>query len=137
MPPSDPKDELTRESLASAQEDLALAQLALAATPPLLAGATYHCQQAFEKALKGFLTYHDQAFRKTHDLADLVMLCQAVDPSFQRLAYDASLVNPYATAFRYPPVVSPLTLPTASAALQMAQDAMQFVLAALPDAIRP
>lgn len=54
----DPKAELTREWLQVAEEDLRLADLALRANPPLLTGAVYHCQQAFEKALKAFLTWH-------------------------------------------------------------------------------
>jgi prevent-host-death family protein len=28
----------------------------------------FHAQQAAEKAMKGYLSWHDQAFRKTHDL---------------------------------------------------------------------
>jgi hypothetical protein len=30
--------------------------------------AVFHCQQAAEKALKGFLAWHDVPFRKTHTL---------------------------------------------------------------------
>ena len=31
---------------------------------PLLGDATFHCQQAVEKALKAFLIWHDRPFRK-------------------------------------------------------------------------
>jgi hypothetical protein len=41
----------------------------LAANPPLLGEVVFHCQQAAEKAMKGFLSWHDSPFGKTHDLA--------------------------------------------------------------------
>jgi predicted nucleotidyltransferase len=44
---------LARTWLARASEDLAMARLATRAERPLLASAVYHCQRAFEKALKG------------------------------------------------------------------------------------
>jgi HEPN domain-containing protein len=51
--------------------------------------ALYHCQQAAEKALKAFLTWHDQPFRKTHNLLELGDACAAIDlPSWRlRLAF--------------------------------------------------
>jgi HEPN domain-containing protein len=36
---------------------------------PYLDTAVYHCQQAVEKALKAFLTYHDTEFEKTHGIS--------------------------------------------------------------------
>ena len=50
--------------LSRAQLDLRAAEVDLAASPPLLADAAFHCQQAVEKALKALLTHHDQLFRK-------------------------------------------------------------------------
>jgi len=43
-------------------------RLHLKASLPFLEDALFHCQQAVEKALKGFLTWHDRPFEKTHDL---------------------------------------------------------------------
>ena len=64
--------------------------------------AIYHCQQTAEKAIKGFLLYHDQRFEKTHDLRDLIARTLPIDPSFSFLNDEADLLTPYATAFRYP-----------------------------------
>lgn len=36
--------------------------------------AIYHCEQAAEKALKGFLAFHDHELERTHDLKRLVTL---------------------------------------------------------------
>jgi hypothetical protein len=43
------------------------ARIDLAASPPLIGDALFHCQQAAEKGMKGFLTMHDRIFQKTHD----------------------------------------------------------------------
>ena len=42
--------------------------------------SVFHSQQAAEKALKAFLTFHQIPFRRTHDLTDLGSQCAAVDP---------------------------------------------------------
>jgi HEPN domain-containing protein len=39
-----------------------------AAAPPLFDEAVFHCQQAAEKAPKGFLAFNGCSFRKTHNL---------------------------------------------------------------------
>ena len=41
--------------------------------------SVFHSQQAAEKALKGFLTFRQIAFRKTHDLTDLGSQCAGAD----------------------------------------------------------
>lgn len=64
----DPRSGLTRAWLVIAREDLTLAELAAGAEPPLHAGALFHCQQAFEKALKAWLTWNGLPFRRTHIL---------------------------------------------------------------------
>jgi hypothetical protein len=51
--------------------DLRSAEADLAARPAIIGDALFHCQQAVEKALKGLLAWHDEPFRKTHDLAEL------------------------------------------------------------------
>ena len=61
----------TREWLQKASLDLRGAQIDLAADPPLLEDALFHCQQTVEKTLKAFLAWHDQPFRKTHSLEEL------------------------------------------------------------------
>ena len=45
--------------------------------------SVFHSQQAAEKALKGFLTFHQIAFRKTHNLTDLGSQCATADPTLE------------------------------------------------------
>ena len=52
---------------------------------PLLDAGVYHCQQAAEKALKGWLTGRGVAVTKTHDLVHLVRLCAAENEAFTSL----------------------------------------------------
>ncbi len=54
--------------LAKAGNDLRAAEVGLAADPPLVEDALFHCQQATEKAMKAFLAAYDTPFRKPHDL---------------------------------------------------------------------
>ena len=133
----DPKAELTREWLLVASEDLRLAELAKSADAPLLSGAVYHCQQAFEKALKAFLVWHGRPIQRTHALPELVALCQQIDLAFSSLAVAAARVTPYGVAFRYPPIVARPSESDATEALDLTRQAVTFVLARLPDDVRP
>jgi len=51
-----------------AANDLRGADIDLAANPPLIEDALFHCQQAAEKSMKGFLAVNEKVFRKTHDI---------------------------------------------------------------------
>jgi len=56
----------TRAWFVKAGEDLRAADFERSAAPPLTSDIVFHAQQAAEKAMKGFLTWHDRPFRKTH-----------------------------------------------------------------------
>jgi len=88
---------LTKEA-----DDLRGADLDLAAAPPLIKDALFHCQQAAEKAMKGFLTAHDRIFRKTHDLNELAMACEALDQGLKEALLAARDLTVFAWEFRYP-----------------------------------
>jgi HEPN domain-containing protein len=128
-----PKIDAAREWLANAEEDLGLAQGAPTLHTPRLMGGVYHCQQAAEKALKGFLFIHDCPFEKTHDLRDLLGLCWPFDHSFESLQNEAELLNPYAVRYRYPPRRTPLNQEEFDLALAAAERVYRFVLAKHPE----
>jgi HEPN domain-containing protein len=81
MTPEQLRHEEARAWLDRARRDLRAAGLLAAGDAN--AEALFHCQQAVEKALKAFLTFHERAFRKTHDLSDLSPECLAIDDSLQ------------------------------------------------------
>ena len=66
------------------------------------AEALFHCQQAVEKALKAFLTFHQKPFRKTHVLGELSTACLAIDGSLQPTLDRTDVLTQYAWRFRYP-----------------------------------
>jgi HEPN domain-containing protein len=45
----------------------------------------YHCQQAAEKALKGFLVFHEVSFEKIHDLGKIIEQTTKINPAFAHL----------------------------------------------------
>ncbi|MHB8577749.1 MAG: HEPN domain-containing protein [Dehalococcoidia bacterium] len=104
MPPGAAKIQLVHNWLTKAHHDL-LAAEQLSGNPELLDTALYHCQQAAEKALKGFLVWLDSTPSKTHDLAELVRACESADGSFAVLDPLARTLAPYAVQFRYPDAV--------------------------------
>lgn len=85
-----------------AKEDLRAAEVDLAARPPLLADAGFHCQQAVEKAMKALLVFDAQPFGKTHDLRALGDRLVARHPELDSLVDDAAPLTEYAWRFRYP-----------------------------------
>ncbi|MGB9625069.1 MAG: HEPN domain-containing protein [Phycisphaerae bacterium] len=93
----------TRAWLRKAKGDLRGAQVCLGADPPLAEDVLFHCQQAVEKALKGFLAWHDRPFRKTHDLAELGRQVSRPEPSLESACRRAEPLTVYASwVFRYP-----------------------------------
>lgn len=99
---SDTKVILTRSWLVKAERDLRSARRLADAEDSLLDTAAYHCQQAAEKGLKGFLLYHDIRFEKTHDLELLLSQAERIEPEFCVCRGAGRILTPLAVEFRYP-----------------------------------
>jgi len=138
MPPDAKRVEDTRAWLIKAARDLKAGEAALAAPEPIPEDAMFHAQQAVEKALKALLIWHDEPFRKTHDLREVGTQCVGLDPSLAAVCERAELLTPFAWQFRYPDELSPEP-PTADArqALDLAREVYEAVLARLPGEARP
>ena len=98
----DAKRELVTGWLTKARNDLDAARQIASRPDGHLDTAIYHCQQAAEKAMKGFLAFHDHRLERTHDIERLVFAATAHEPSFAAWTAAAVLLTPYATAYRYP-----------------------------------
>jgi HEPN domain-containing protein len=133
----DAKKELVQNWLSKARRDLDSATRLASGPKPLLDTAIYHCQQAAEKALKGWLAYHDQRFEKTHDVRMLATLAAALKAEFANWFDTAETLTPYATAYRYPGETLEPTRPEFESALQMAQALYQYILSCLPPEVHP
>jgi HEPN domain-containing protein len=101
MPPDARGDEVAAW-LSRAEHDLRAAAVDLAAQPPLLADAAFHCQQAVEKALKAFLTVHEHPFGRTHDIGILALMCLEHEPALEEALRPAAPLTEYSWRFRYP-----------------------------------
>ncbi len=127
----------TREWFEKVAIDLRGAEIDLSAKPPLPEDALFHCQQAVEKALKGFLTWHDRPFRKTHDLRELRERCTAIDSSLEGCLAPITGLTDYAWLLRYPGEIVTPTLEEGDSAWALAREVVASILARLPAEVRP
>lgn len=127
----------TRGWLVRASSDVRAAEHELRATPPLLDDIVFHSQQAAEKSLKGFLTWHDRPFRKTHSIEELGEQCLQVDPTLKVLIDRAVPLTEYAWKFRYPGEPEEPSSQEAEEALATAREVYAAIVARLPVEARP
>lgn len=123
-------DERAREVdawLSRARQDLRAAQVLLAADPPLLGDAAFHCQQCVEKALKALLTHHEHPFPKTHDIGQLATRGLTHQPMLEDLLRRAAPLTEYAWRFRYPGEVFEPAMDEIGRALTIASDVLGAV----------
>ncbi|HRT55496.1 MAG TPA: HEPN domain-containing protein [Candidatus Paceibacterota bacterium] len=84
--------------------------------------------------MKGYLAFCDRPMDRTHDLERLLELATALEPKFAPLETQAHVLNPYATAFRYPDTLG-VHFPSVAevrTALEHAQAIYDFVLNLIP-----
>jgi HEPN domain-containing protein len=133
------KRELVHAWLVKARNDLITARQIGGLPDGPLDTAIYHCQQAAEKAVKGYLAFHDHRLERSHDVERLVELAAGYDASFAAHEEAAITLTPYATAYRYPGESATLE-PSRSEfeeALKLAGELVGFVLSLLPRDVHP
>ncbi|MBL7220891.1 MAG: HEPN domain-containing protein [Phycisphaerae bacterium] len=118
--------------LIKAKHDLESAHRLAAGDDPLLDTAIYHCQQAAEKAVKGFLVLRGQSFGKTHDIRILIEQAEKSEPGFALWQEAAARLTPYAAAFRYPGDFVAPDREEYSLALQAAENLVAYIHSLLP-----
>lgn len=131
------KAELVRSWLIKARRDLLSAHELATAETSLLDTAAYHCQQAAEKVVKGFLVFHDVRFEKSHDIVLLVMQANDIDPEFTNLLDAARLLTPLAVEYRYPGDYLEPEFHEYQEASEAAHKLYSFVLSKLPQTTYP
>jgi len=88
--------------LAVADRDRRAVEICMAADPPSREVAAFHCQQAVEKLLKGFLTLAGKRSRKTHSLAQLGSMVEDSFPELAPLLQAVEDWSKWVVAYRYP-----------------------------------
>ena len=126
-----------RAWLSKAGRDLATAEYELQANPPFADDLVFHAQQAAEKSLKAFLSWHRVPFRKTHNLVELGEACCQIDPSLEPLLRRAAPLTEYAWKFRYPGDFDEPPAEEAAGALTVAREVFDSIRRCLPSDVRP
>jgi HEPN domain-containing protein len=118
------KRERVQDWLMKAFIDLEAARMMETGPKYLRGTAVYHCQQAAEKAVKGYLFLRDQQFDRTHDVESLVNVA-------------AKRLTPYSVIYRYPRSPPPPTKRELDQALRFATNIYTFVLSLTPEETHP
>ena len=93
----------TGEWVAKADGDFHDAQRGIRARKhPNYDGVCFNSQQCVEKYLKACLVEADIRFPKTHDLAKLLDLARALEPSWELWRPNLEMLSSFAVEFRYP-----------------------------------
>lgn len=98
---------LARAWLAKARGDLAMAHAGLHEHGAPGWGIAFHCQQAVEKAFKGALAARGAAWRKNHDLVELVDRLAVAEIACPLDAATIQALIPFAVEERYPILDAP------------------------------
>ncbi len=121
-------DELTKEWLYKAGNDLLNAENNLNSAKIPTDTVCFHCQQGVEKYLKGFLVAKQIEFPNVHNLLLLLELCKEADAAFETLRDYCLVLNDYAVEIRYPDDWFEPSIDDAKEAFAMAFKAKSFIL---------
>ncbi len=115
-----PANELVQSWLLKATHDLETAKIVASHLPDFNDVIAFHCQQAIEKALKGYLVFLDIEFKPVHDLGYLLNLTATKDVSFDVYFEEVGRISRYAVQIRYPDSIIILTKSQILEAIAMA-----------------
>lgn len=88
--------------LAKADDDIRVASMTLAADPPMLDPAAFHCQQAVEKIIKALLIAAAVAAPRSHDIELLAGKAAPFYPALEQRMLSFAHLTEWLTASRYP-----------------------------------
>ena len=118
--------ELVAEWLRFADDNLDTALLLKEMRPQHFEIICYHCEQAVEKYLKGYLVFKYQMPPKTHDLVILCNLCSESDYNFSKLLEHCSYLKQFGVQPRYPKEMD-ITNANVEKAVRFALEVKSFV----------
>ncbi|MCL5278682.1 MAG: HEPN domain-containing protein [Planctomycetes bacterium] len=131
-PPDDARRELVARWLEKAEDDWRLCHRLITDAQSYAEATAFHAQQAVEKYLKAFLTWHQVEFPKTHDIKRLLKLAGIQDPSLAEELSDAADLTAYAVEYRYPGEYAPVTRDEAVGAVAVADRVREQIRRRLP-----
>ncbi len=110
-----------------ADKDLEISKKLLKDGQRYIGFAAFHCQQAFEKYLKGIIVFHGKLPEKTHNLQ--VLLKEVLNHHLEFMKYlDTSIeLTPCAVVPRYPDEYFVLTISKLKKLIKKTEDLQYFV----------
>ena len=96
--------ELVKKWIKKADDDFGYASLSLKEEFEYFPQICWHFQQAAEKYLKAYIVAFDLEFKKIHDLAALIKICEYKNPSFVSLLDNCRYLQKFYVETRYPVV---------------------------------
>lgn len=129
--------EETRSWLVDATKDLRSADLLLRGDSELASRSAFHAQQAAEKILKAFLTWHGQRFTKTHNLVKLGKACVKVDGTLETISSQVAPISGWAVETRYPGEWGEPAPEEVTEAVEKVRQLYEAVLGRLPSEVKP
>ena len=118
---------LFQEWVIKAENDLKSAQILYKERGPSDT-LCFHCHQAVEKYLKGFLVFHRKRFPKTHDLIFLMNLCKKINEDFQEIENDLITLNKYYIESRYPSEIKVYSREECKKILEITENLIKFII---------
>jgi len=102
VPDVDPRQwEEAARWLVFVDEDLRVAEILVAVSPPALRTAAFHCQQAAEKMAKALLIAFSAEVPRIHDVSELAALVADVEPAFGKAVAELGDLTGWYLAVRY------------------------------------
>jgi HEPN domain-containing protein len=127
-PPDKIRDEFVHQWLLKAEEDFNAANSLITHGTSFLFTVCFHSQQAAEKYLKAFLTYHQIEFPKTHDIGELLDLISQANSKLSESLRDVIVLTNYGVDIRYPGDFPGIAGADAQKAIRMAEKVRRLVL---------
>lgn len=98
----DDKLNIVRSWFRKAENDLINAENTMKMETPPTDTVCFHSQQCAEKYIKGFLTFNEIYFPKTHSIEDIVELCKQIIPEIESELDNVEILSSYGVEVRYP-----------------------------------
>lgn len=125
------QSEHARQWIAKARGDLLNADNNLAAQDVPYDTVCFHCQQAAEKLMKGFLVANGCEYPITHNLFVILERILEFDPTVDYMRETLAILNPYSVEIRYPGDAWMPTPDDAKEARRAAQEVFEWIRAKL------
>lgn len=121
------KVEIIKKWIEKADHDIGTAVLTFKHIPEYRDTIAFHCQQAVEKYLKGYLIFLGIEFRRYHDLIYLAELICQKEPISDELITKLTELEDYAVEIRYPDAEIELTDDEIQNAISISKEVRAYI----------